>query len=270
MTPIDAGRPIDWGKTSRDYAEHRPGPPERFYRTLHAWGIGTAGQRVLDLGTGTGIVARAFAAQGACVSAIDIASGQIDAARELAAAQGLEIDFRVAPAERIPFGGQSFDVVTANQCWMYFDADAVAAELRRVLLPNGAFVTSHFNWLASDPVAHATEALVLQHNPDWTGAHWNGEVPQIPRRAEGRFEVLASFWFDTDIPFTRESWRGRIRACRGIGATLDAAAVQRFDAAHAALLASIVPPHFSVRHRVDAHVMRPLRKSTLPAPADKA
>ncbi|HEU0202942.1 MAG TPA: class I SAM-dependent methyltransferase [Burkholderiaceae bacterium] len=264
MTPIDAGRPIDWNKTSNDYALHRPGPPERFYRTLHAWGIGTPGQRILDLGTGTGIVARAFAAQGACVSAIDIAGGQIEAARELAAAQGLEIDFRVAPAESIPFGAQAFDVAIANQCWMYFDADAVAAQLRRVLLPTGVFVTSNFNWLATDPIARATEALVLQHNPDWTGAGWDGTVPQMPRSCEGRFDLLGAFWFDADIAFTRESWRGRIRACRGTGATLDAAALERFDAEHAALLASIAPSRFTVRHRIDAHVLRP--RSAAPAP----
>lgn len=52
---IDGGRLIDWGRTSADYAEHRPGPPARLFDMLAALGIGTPGQRVLDLGTGTGL-----------------------------------------------------------------------------------------------------------------------------------------------------------------------------------------------------------------------
>jgi hypothetical protein len=62
------------------------------------------------------------------------------------------------------------------------------------------------------------------------------------------------FRFDADIPFTAESWRGRMRACRGVGATLDAAQVAAFDAEHAALLARIAPAEFAIPHRLDAHV----------------
>jgi hypothetical protein len=51
---IDHGRSIDWGATSRDYATFRPGPPNEFYDRLQVHGIGLPGQRVLDLGTGTG------------------------------------------------------------------------------------------------------------------------------------------------------------------------------------------------------------------------
>ncbi len=56
---IDHGRAFDWGRTSRDYATHRPGPPPSCYDMLARLGVGLAGQRVLDLGTGTGVLARA-------------------------------------------------------------------------------------------------------------------------------------------------------------------------------------------------------------------
>jgi hypothetical protein len=65
------------------------------------------------------------------------------------------------------------------------------------------------------------------------------------------------FWFDVDVPFTRESWRGRMRACRGVGAALAIAAVDAFDRALAAWLDANAPPRFTVRHRVDAHVFDP-------------
>jgi 2-polyprenyl-3-methyl-5-hydroxy-6-metoxy-1,4-benzoquinol methylase len=55
---------------------------------LAALGIGQPGQRILDLGTGTGVLARAFAKRGAVVTGVDIAANQIAAAAALAAQGG--------------------------------------------------------------------------------------------------------------------------------------------------------------------------------------
>ena len=77
---IDGGRPIDWGRTSSDYAAHRPGPPPSYYERLAALGVGTPGQRLLDLATGTGLVARSFAARGCHVAGCDIAPEQVEMA----------------------------------------------------------------------------------------------------------------------------------------------------------------------------------------------
>lgn len=255
---MDGGRCIDWSRTSRDYAAHRPGPPDRLYAMLALLDVGLPRQRLLDLGTGTGLVALEFARRGLAVCGTDIAAGQIASAREAAQGEGLDVDFRVAPAEACPFPDGSFDVVTASQCWMYFDAARAVAEVRRVLAPGGVLVTTHFSWLPrSDPVARASEALVLAHNRDWRGADWSGAVPAVPAWSPGLAEVQAMFWFDVDVPFSHLDWRGRMRACRGIGATLDPEAVAAFDTEHAALLARIAPDPFTVRHRVDAHVLRP-------------
>lgn len=260
LTGTDGGRPIDWSHTSVDYAAHRPGPPGRLYDMLAALGVGLPGQDLLDLGTGTGLVARSFARRGCRVSATDIAPGQIDAARVEAAAEGLTVDFQVAPAEACPFADARFDVVTASQCWLYFDPDRAMAEVTRVLRPGGVLVTTHFSWLPeAGSVARGSEDLVLRHNPAWTGADWSGRIPEVPAWSKGRAEVTAMFWFDEDVPFTRESWRGRMRACRGVGATLSADEVAAFDEEHRVLLERLAPPEFLVRHRVDAHLFRPLR-----------
>ncbi len=77
---IDAGREFDWGRTSTDYARYRSGYPPEFYELMQRLGIGLPGQRILDLGTGTGVLARAFAAQGADVTAVDLAANQIEQA----------------------------------------------------------------------------------------------------------------------------------------------------------------------------------------------
>lgn len=258
LSAIDEGRVIDWGRTTGDYVAHRPGPPVRFYQCLQILGIGLEGQRILDLGTGTGVLARQFARQGSSVCGIDVAENQLDAARDLAHAENLKVEFRAAPAENVPYPDQTFDVITANQCWLYFDASKAISEVKRLLAANGLLVTSHFSWLPRlDPIAQATERLVRKYNPSWSAGDWSGEIPNCPAWATSKFEVVAMFFFDEDIAFTGETWRGRIRACRGIGAGLSEDEVKRFDAEHKKLLAEIAPPRFTVRHRIDAHLLRP-------------
>jgi SAM-dependent methyltransferase len=256
LSPTDPGLTIDWGKASGDYAQFRPGPPPSFYERLRVLGVGLPGQRILDLGTGTGVIARQLAQQGAQVVGVDISEEQIAAARALARSEGVDVEFHVAPAEATTLSERSFNIVTASQCWLYFDAPRAVAEVRRVLRAGGLLVTSHLSWLPRlDPVAHASEALVLEHNPRWTAGDFSGEVPPVPRWARGSgLRLRAMFWYDEPVGFTRESWRGRIRACRGIGATLDAAAVARFDEAHGRLLDRMVPERFTVLHRIDAHI----------------
>jgi SAM-dependent methyltransferase len=151
--------------------------------------------------------------------------------------------------------GPTYEVVTANQCWLYFDKEKAISELRRVLRPGGVLVTSHFSWLPRlDDVARRSEQLVLQFNPDWSGADWSGVIPPCPKWAEHVFDVTAMFYYDEPIPFTRESWCGRIRACRGIGATLSPREVEAFDTAHRELLRRTAAESFTVLHRLDAHV----------------
>ena len=48
---------VDFGRTAADYARHRAGFPEELFERLAARGIGRAGPRILDLGSGTGSLA---------------------------------------------------------------------------------------------------------------------------------------------------------------------------------------------------------------------
>jgi len=256
---IDGGSLIDWGKTSGDYSTWRPNYPDRFFNTLSAFNVGLPGQSILDLGTGVGFLALSFAKRGCYVTGVDISAEQIAEARKRAQSLGVAAEFRVAPAEDTTLPAASFDVITASQSWLYFDKDRASREVKRLLKQHGLLVTSHFGWLPrEDPVARASETLVLRHNPKWTGADWSGEIPFIPKWSAGYFKVTGMFAFDQAIPFTRESWRGRIRACRGVGATLTPEQIEAFDGEHDDLLRRIAPEVFTVLHRIDAHLFQPV------------
>jgi SAM-dependent methyltransferase len=107
----------------------------------------TAGQHVLDLGTGTGAVAERAAqlvGPSGRVVGVDISSDVLRIARERVTALGLtNVDLREGRAEALPAEGNAFDVVLASLSLMYvLDRDAAAHELARVLRPQGRLVAA--------------------------------------------------------------------------------------------------------------------------------
>jgi SAM-dependent methyltransferase len=94
------------------------------------------GERVLDIGTGTGWTARRAAARGAEVTGIDIGEDVIETARALDP-EG-RIDFRVADAEALPFPDRHFDGVISTFGIMFCgDPERASQELARVCKPSG-------------------------------------------------------------------------------------------------------------------------------------
>ena len=96
------------------------------------------GQRWLDVACGTGAMAERAAAAGADVTGVDLAPVLIDTARERAAEQDLEIDYRVGDCENLEFEDGSFEAVSSTLGIMFApDHAAAARELARVTAPGG-------------------------------------------------------------------------------------------------------------------------------------
>jgi len=245
----------DFGATADDYRRHRAGFPDSLFDRLAGHGIGVAGQRVVDLGTGTGTLARGFARRGCRAIGIDPSEALLGQARELDAEAGVEVEYRVARAEDTGLAAGTADVVAAGQCWHWFDRPAAAREARRVLHPDGRMVIAHFDWIPlSGNVVRATEKLIEAHNPAWKLGGGSGIHPWWFRDlAEAGFRDIESFSYDVAVPYTPEAWRGRIRASAGVGATLPPEKVAAFDRELAALLAERFPgERLAVPHRVFA------------------
>ena len=128
---------VNFGLTASDYAKHRAGFPNAFFESVFDKGIVKIGDELVDLGTGTGTLARGFAERGCNVIGIDIAAQMLELAKDISQHAGLEVDFRFAKAEATGLPDDTFDVVTAGQCWHWFDHPAAALEVKRILKPNG-------------------------------------------------------------------------------------------------------------------------------------
>lgn len=244
---IDSGKAFDWGKTSADYARFRDIYPQEFYDRIVGRNLCVEEQCVLDLGTGTGVLPRNMYRYGAKWTGTDISKEQIAQARILS--EGMDIVYYAASAEELDFTDNTFDVVTACQCFWYFDHQKLAPELARMLKPGGRLLLLYMAWLPyEDRIAGASEALALQYNPSWSGAGETVHPIAVPEMYRKDFELTYHEEYLLQVPFTRESWHGRMKTCRGIGASLTETEILSWEREHIRLLAEIAPEEFTVLH----------------------
>jgi SAM-dependent methyltransferase len=149
------------------------------------------GERVLDVGTGTGVVAITAARSGAQVSGLDLTPALLEQARENSRIAGTKnISWTEGDAENLPFPDASFDMVLSQFGHMFAPRPGLAvSEIRRVLKTGGRFafatwppehfVGRVFAFMARhSPIPPAGEPPVLWGNP-----------AVITERLAGRFET---------------------------------------------------------------------------------
>jgi len=256
---------IDFGLTATDYARHRAGFPDSFFERLETAGVFSPGQRVVDLGSGTGTLARGFAQRGCRAIGVEPAAPMRAEAERLCAEAGSSVEFRDAHAEETGLPSNSADLVVAGQCWHWFDREAAAAETARLLAKAGRLLVAHFDWIPiPGNVVDVTERLIESHNPDWKLRGGSGIYPLwLVELARWGYRDLETWSFDLSVPYTPEGWRGRARASAGISASLPPDRVEAFDRDLAAAIAERFPGRsVSVHHRVFSLLARP--------PADRA
>jgi SAM-dependent methyltransferase len=122
-----------WGARPNEWAANEEQQLPTYTAAIDRLGIGP-GQRVLDVGCGSGVYLRAAADRGAEVAGLDASEALLDIARRRVP----EADLRRGDLQFLPYGDASFDVVSGFNSF-FFAADMVAAlrEARRVAKPGG-------------------------------------------------------------------------------------------------------------------------------------
>ena len=154
----------------------------------------SAGDKVLDVATGTGNLAIPLARKGAIVTGVDIAPNLLVQARERAAAEKLPVTFDEGDAEQLPYASASFQaVVTIFGAQFAPRPELVASEFGRVLVPGGLLAMA--NW---DPASFTAQMFKVtsKHVPPPPGVPppilWGDEATVRERLAPFFTDVHAS------------------------------------------------------------------------------
>ena len=169
------------------------------------------------------------------------------------------INFATCAAEDAAFPAQFFDIISCGQSWLYSDTQWLIPLVTTWLKPGDKLVLTYLSRLPrKDPIAQASEQLILRYNPHWSEADLPGSLTSNIPGPHAIFAWSLVMLMRKGIPFTRESWRGRIRACRGIGASLVPEEGARFDQEHNGLLRQIAPDTFAIPPQVWLHAYTPI------------
>ncbi|BCJ50567.1 methyltransferase type 11 [Actinoplanes sp. NBRC 14428] len=201
-----------FGVDAELYDRARPRYPAELVRRVVA---ASPGPDVLDVGIGTGIVARQFREAGCRVLGVDADARMAERARR----DGLEVE--VAAFERWEPAGRRFDAVVAGQTWHWVDPVAGAEKAAAVLRPGGRLAVF---WNAADPppevaagLADVYRELMPELPPAAAGATGAAAYAAgagrtaATLRGTGLFAEPEQWRFDWEQDYTAAQWLDHLR-----------------------------------------------------------
>ncbi|PKV89514.1 bifunctional 2-polyprenyl-6-hydroxyphenol methylase/3-demethylubiquinol 3-O-methyltransferase UbiG [Streptomyces sp. TLI_146] len=200
-----------FGSDAERYDRARPRYPDALLDRL-----ATRGARVLDVGCGTGIVARQFRAAGCEVLGVEPDARMAEVARRL----GVEVE--VATFEAWDPDGRKFDTVVAGQAWHWVDPVAGAAKAAEVLRPGGRLAAFWNVFQLPPEVAEAFAAVYRRVLPDspfnldaLTKQPLDGQQTLLVKavdgiRGTGRFSEPEEWRHDWEWFYTRDAWLDQV------------------------------------------------------------
>jgi SAM-dependent methyltransferase len=202
----DRRRAESFGDDARQYDRARPNYPAALLDDLVRPGVA----RVLDVGCGTGIAGRLFAARGCVVHGVE-ADARMAA---VACDHGLTVD--VCRFEHWEWRGEPFDFVIAAQSWHWIDPTVGPGKAGAVLRPGGRFA-AFWNGTSHTPAVRAAFRAVegrlaakhgaARRNEEPTEGMASGRASEIEALAVcGLFESAEERRYAWSLDYTRAAW----------------------------------------------------------------
>src|SRR5690349_19763397 len=200
-----------FGTDAERYDRARPSYPAELIDRIVAE---SPGRDVLDVGCGTGIVARQLQAAGCRVLGVDV--------DERMAALGRRggLDVEVATFETWDPAGRTFDAVVAGQAWHWVDPITGAARAAGVLRPGGLLAMFWNVFQAPREVGEAFDEVYPRVVPDMPKVSWMQPAVDLygtffTKASEGiertqAFAAPARWRFEWDRPYTRDEWLDQV------------------------------------------------------------
>jgi ubiquinone/menaquinone biosynthesis C-methylase UbiE len=157
------------------YQEFRPPYPPEFFRTVAGQLGFTHQHRLIDLGTGPGLLALGFAPYVGRIVGVDPEPAMLAAAKEAAVRLGQDFTLIAGKAETLPADIGRFDVVTVGRALHWMERETVAAMFERLVTPDGVIVVC-----SSGSAADGRNAWLDTYNE--ARRLWSGTEPGIRHR----------------------------------------------------------------------------------------
>jgi 2-polyprenyl-6-hydroxyphenyl methylase/3-demethylubiquinone-9 3-methyltransferase len=123
--------------------------------------------RILDVGCGGGLLAEEFARLGCAVTGVDPSTDSLEVARAHAREGGLDIDYREATGDALPFADGEFPAAYCCDVLEHVDdVGRTVAEIARVLEPGGVFLYDTVNRTLR------SKLLMIKLSQEWSATAW--------------------------------------------------------------------------------------------------
>jgi SAM-dependent methyltransferase len=199
---LQRDRAESFGSVAEQYERHRPAFPDALLDDLAAMAGST---EVLDVGCGTGKVARGLAHRGISILGVELDPRMADVAR------GRGVRVEIARFEDWDDAGRRFDLLTCGDAWHWIDPRRGAEKVAQVLRPGGAFVRFWNVQLLDEPVMAALDVVYEKYAPE---VYVNGRVPPYELPADdpfplhGPFSLVDAKTYLAERRATGEDWAG--------------------------------------------------------------
>ncbi len=212
---------INFGNVAKNYAQYRNDLPVELFESLRVRGIHFSGKKVVDLGSGTGVLSRAMSKDGATVVGVEPAIELIEEARVIDKRAGLDITYVHNYSDATTLESNAFDYVTVLRAWHWFDRQKTMEEINRVLKEDGTLLVMDSGFISGSKVITDTVEIVKRYMP-------NGVIKPAGSKADSKqsinsfpvewfqewkqngFDLRETYKFEYTVSFSNEEWCGRI------------------------------------------------------------